>query len=261
MGFTKEKFFITDAIDPIEGYEKEGEKGWNGWACPLFDRAGVEKIAHSLDLDVASDMQIYFEGNDAFLRDENGVTKLEALDHNGKIIYDCSLGWTWECEKRIQIVQDIEKFIFAGNCTFTMFNSRTGKHLTYKVQKLKPHKKKPGTTDDVWFISALTGSNNEDDFAFIGSIRFPNAVCSYNHSAKAKLPKDDLRSISFAWFAQNINALPDSIRVFHEGTCAKCGRKLTVPESVKSGYGPSCYRSIFGKNLIAKKGGKNAKNK
>ena len=38
---------------------------------------------------------------------------------------------------------------------------------------------------------------------------------------------------------------PDNITeagfdVHHEGKCGKCGRPLTVPESVKTGLGPIC---------------------
>jgi hypothetical protein len=33
--------------------------------------------------------------------------------------------------------------------------------------------------------------------------------------------------------------------VWHEGRCGRCGRKLTVPESIESGFGPECA-SILG---------------
>ena len=35
-------------------------------------------------------------------------------------------------------------------------------------------------------------------------------------------------------------ALPKTVEVWHEGICGRCGRKLTVPESVERGLGPEC---------------------
>jgi len=32
--------------------------------------------------------------------------------------------------------------------------------------------------------------------------------------------------------------------VFHEGACGRCGRTLTVPESIASGFGPECIRYV-----------------
>lgn len=30
------------------------------------------------------------------------------------------------------------------------------------------------------------------------------------------------------------------LQIFHEGRCGRCGRVLTVPESVETGFGPEC---------------------
>jgi hypothetical protein len=34
--------------------------------------------------------------------------------------------------------------------------------------------------------------------------------------------------------------LPKGLKVHHEGRCCRCGRKLTVPESIETGLGPEC---------------------
>ena len=31
---------------------------------------------------------------------------------------------------------------------------------------------------------------------------------------------------------------------WHEGRCGRCGRKLTVPESIEAGYGPECINLV-----------------
>ena len=34
-----------------------------------------------------------------------------------------------------------------------------------------------------------------------------------------------------------------TVRALHSGCCGRCGRKLTVPESIDTGLGPVCARS------------------
>jgi hypothetical protein len=40
--------------------------------------------------------------------------------------------------------------------------------------------------------------------------------------------------------------MPDGVVIWHEGRCGRCGRRLTVPESIESGYGPECIGKIGG---------------
>jgi hypothetical protein len=35
-----------------------------------------------------------------------------------------------------------------------------------------------------------------------------------------------------------------NLEIWHEGRCGRCGRKLTVPESIHNGYGPECIHLI-----------------
>ena len=49
--------------------------------------------------------------------------------------------------------------------------------------------------------------------------------------------------IAWRWLWTRLNAravLPANVTVWHEGKCGACGRKLTVPDSIKSGIGPVC---------------------
>jgi hypothetical protein len=40
--------------------------------------------------------------------------------------------------------------------------------------------------------------------------------------------------------------LPGGYKIHHEGRCGKCGRLLTVPESVETGIGPECAKRMGG---------------
>lgn len=37
------------------------------------------------------------------------------------------------------------------------------------------------------------------------------------------------------------------VEIWHEGKCGRCGRQLTVPESIESGFGPECVKMIGSK--------------
>ncbi len=40
--------------------------------------------------------------------------------------------------------------------------------------------------------------------------------------------------------------LPGTLEVRHEGSCGRCGRKLTVPASIDAGIGPECAGKLGG---------------
>lgn len=122
-------------------------------------------------------------------------------------------------------------FILAGNCTFTAKNSETSNRFTYKVKKHK--------VDNVWFVSLLTGA----DYTFFGII---NADSKFFHSKKSTIANDSKSTITFNYILTHLisNTLSPLVEIWHEGTCGRCGRKLTVPESIETGLGPECVNTV-----------------
>lgn len=61
-------------------------------------------------------------------------------------------------------------------------------------------------------------------------------------AAAAALPADDVRARGFAWFWRVLNGgtFPAAFEFWHEGRCAACARRLTVPQSIATGFGPEC---------------------
>ena len=98
-------------------------------------------------------------------------------------------------------------------------------------------------------VDVMTGSDNETAYAFAGTLRgttlhlSPKRKCP---EAKAKMAKaiTDWTFRRVAAGASLEGAKPDGtpfvVRCLHEGRCACCGRKLTVPESIDTGIGPVC---------------------
>lgn len=127
----------------------------------------------------------------------------------------------------------------AGNATITLVSKKTGTRFTYKVAAPKEN----GET--VRFVSVLTGSNNEDDFTYAGMLRKGQG---FRQTAGSKIGGDAASVKAFTWaFNQLRNGvLPETLEVWHEGRCCRCGRKLTVPSSIESGIGPDCAEKMAG---------------
>jgi len=66
--------------------------------------------------------------------------------------------------------------------------------------------------------------------------------CRRHGVTTSAIPHDDVRARGFAWFWANLtrDTFPANFEFWHEGRCAACARRLTVPESVATGFGPDC---------------------
>ena len=131
------------------------------------------------------------------------------------------------------VIKNFAEFVKAGKALFTIENSETKGRFTFKVKKLDKK--------DVWFVSVLNGPDNYSNYRYVGTI-FGN---NFRHTAKS-MSKEAPAFKAFAWFNNKLNEnnLPENVSVYHEGRCGRCGRKLTVPESIKSGYGPECINFV-----------------
>lgn len=147
---------------------------------------------------------------------------------------------------RLETVDAIRRYIFAGNATFTLRSRATGTRYTYKVSKAD---EKPGYAP-MWFVSVLTGPENETDFQYMGIFKAgPQMVhdtieATFKFTDGSKVRAGAPSADVFVWFARNVLALNRppgaALEVWHEGRCGRCGRKLTVPESIAAGLGPEC---------------------
>lgn len=130
----------------------------------------------------------------------------------------------------------IRTFALAGNATLTAKSLQTGKHFTYKVRASKDKGDgKPG----VHFVKVLCGPDNENAYVFLGTI-FSDG--KFKHSPKSYIGPDAPSTLAFRWVWEHTNHgnFPPKTEVHHAGKCGRCGRKLTVPESITTGLGPEC---------------------
>ena len=139
---------------------------------------------------------------------------------------------------RLTTASDARAFLIGGNATVTLVSTKSGTRFTYRVR----------ASDDgeVFFVSLLSGPDNEGDYSYLG--RIARGV----FWAGRKIPKpgdvgpDAPSSKAFAWVWRGLmqDSLPDAVEVWHEGRCARCNRKLTVPSSIASGFGPECAGKV-----------------
>jgi len=124
-------------------------------------------------------------------------------------------------------------FILAGNATFTCKNTNTGNRFTFKVKEKK--------NTDIRYVSVMSGTDNESSYSYIGFIIGGKFL--YGGTSKISRSAQSIKVAEYIISNLFGNTLPSFIEIWHSGSCGKCGRKLTDPESIQSGLGPFCRKS------------------
>jgi hypothetical protein len=126
---------------------------------------------------------------------------------------------------------DWKKFIKAGRAVFTVENTMTGMRFTFKVNKHE--------TKDLWFVSVLRGPDNTCDYLYIGAV----FDTEFRRTKKSRVGENAQSYQVFKWLSDILHSdlnLPNGVKIYHEGRCGRCGRTLTVPQSIEWGFGPDC---------------------
>ena len=78
---------------------------------------------------------------------------------------------------------------------------------------------------------------------------FEGNYTSWLEQKRSRLAQDAPSAKAFEWLFRQLSAghpLPPQVRLCHCGKCGRCGKTLTVPHSVESGFGPECIKAIEG---------------
>ena len=145
--------------------------------------------------------------------------------------------------------EEFKKFILAGRAIVTMENERSHGHFTYRVKH-----KKGADPHGPYFVSILNGPDNNHHYVYIGTLWIGRGGSLtglyFNHSAKSQVGGEAQSVMSLHWAFSRLNITgpehpwPSHIKLYHEGRCGRCGKRLTVPESIKAGYGPECVQFV-----------------
>jgi hypothetical protein len=142
-------------------------------------------------------------------------------------------------------IVDQRTFVRAGNSIFTLHNPRTGGRYTYKVVR-------PGNKP-VLYVNLLARPDNHKDFVRLGIIfeepdfQLGRPAHRFVVPSRWKISTRATSARAFAWVWSNLRRGKPIFpaEFFHEGRCGKCGRRLTVPESIQSGLGPVCAGRVM----------------
>lgn len=137
-------------------------------------------------------------------------------------------------QHRFTSAADAKTFALGGNATLTLVSTATGARFTYRLR----------ASDDgqVHFVSLLSGPDNNANYSYLGRI----SRDIFHVGRKNPKPGDtgfgapSCKAFAWAWQRLMQDTLPDSLEIWHEGRCGRCARKLTVPSSIASGFGPEC---------------------
>ena len=137
-----------------------------------------------------------------------------------------------------QALDNPAQFALAGNARFTLVSKSTQTRFTFKVKQSEDNA-------TMHFVSVLTGPDNWSNYSYLGFIR---RGVYFHGGQKAKIQATAPSAKAFDWFWRHLSAGKDTlsslVEVHHCGACGRCGRALTVPESIKSGFGPECLGKL-----------------
>jgi hypothetical protein len=122
------------------------------------------------------------------------------------------------------------------NGEITVKSLGSGEHRTFRVRTQKADSVfAPGQR----IVSLLTGSDNETDYRGFGFVGENGVIKVWRKQLGTQMEK-------FARMLENLehHVEKGQIEINFDGTCRKCNRKLTTPESVANGIGPVCASKI-----------------
>lgn len=148
---------------------------------------------------------------------------------------------------------DLRRYVDAndGRCgalVTVVAGSAEGARRTFRFRaktkaKLAAHERK------AYFLDVLSGPDNGIDYSGCGSlVQLANGGCEYRPYGEVSATTRAAATLLAGGLNTQAGAapLPAGVEFWHQGTCARCGRSLTVPESIASGLGPECLAAVGG---------------
>lgn len=143
---------------------------------------------------------------------------------------------------------NLPKLFFAGRACLTFRNTEKGTHMTVKVKQAKDKtdrkKKLP-----IFFVTVSLLGDSETGHIFAATIF--RETMTIKLSPRAKETPQLSAVVGFIWNAIQKPEILNTRKValLHEGRCCRCGLPLTHPESITSGLGPECIKSVLGSGV------------
>jgi hypothetical protein len=144
---------------------------------------------------------------------------------------------------RLTTIDAVRAYVYAGHATFTVVSKRTGERRTLRCRRAPTRPTDPEDRAPGYFVDTLVGPDNDHDFRYLGFV----IETTGTWDVRFKMNRDNWGAEAWRvarWFFSNLQwkdaKLLEQAEVWHRGRCGRCGRTLTVPESIASGLGPVC---------------------
>lgn len=141
-------------------------------------------------------------------------------------------------------------YALAGRAVLTLQSAKTGARYTYRISAPSKDSERGGRVVDrdanIRFVGVLTGPDNMTDYDYMGFVRDVGNSPRYQHGRKSRISATAPSAIAIEWTLRMLaqGRKPADLEIYHEGCCGRCGRVLTVPSSIESGFGPECIGKL-----------------
>lgn len=146
-------------------------------------------------------------------------------------------------ERKAITPAQFRNFIFAGRSVFTLENNETKNYITFRIKQLKKNGK---LIPNQFAIECKVLGDNTAGYNFLGFLNLERK----SFEKLGRMLPDYVGYKTLFWLLGNLETLETlpyyhKLAIYHEGCCCKCGRALTVPESIDSGIGPECKENML----------------
>jgi hypothetical protein len=133
------------------------------------------------------------------------------------------------------------EFLFGGVAHTTLKSLRTGKQFTYRIVKNVPKPPLPPIHSVSVFVKPPHVKQYGPSWHALGFIR--DGVLQPYNGFVLKPNHPSFRALEWAIKHLPLGTAHD-MEIWHQGECGRCGRLLTHPVSIATGFGPECTKVI-----------------
>lgn len=150
-------------------------------------------------------------------------------------------------------------FLLAGKCWVSLEHVLTGARYTYLVEQRVDYGTVTETDKDgkqvqretivkrhpFWIVSLQKGAIDEASPHYLGVIDSTAFRTSKGTAKAANATADNINT--FGDVLRDLRAGQNNghkVKIWHCGKCGHCARALSVPSSIKTGFGPDCAQKL-----------------
>lgn len=134
--------------------------------------------------------------------------------------------------------------MLAGRAVMTIKSEKSGRHFTFKFRVNKNAASAHRLTH---YVDVRTGGADSKLFEYVGYLTALGEFefgKKYGKNLGLVAPPFSINALR--WMLRHLakNEMPPQAELWHEGTCGRCSRPLTDPDSIARGLGPECAGKV-----------------